>query len=328
MAIYYCDTKPIGRSKGRSAVAASAYRAGDKLEDERTGITHDYTRRSGVVRAFAFLPNGERCDRNELWNAAEAAEKRKDARTAREWVLALPAELNNKQRLLLATEFGLELSQRYGVAVDIAIHSPGERGDQRNHHAHVMTTTRKVTLQQGKLTLGDKTTLELSDKKRGELKLGRAREDIKNLRSRWADLANERLMREGHEARIDHRSLQEQGIERVPTVHLGHAATAMERRGIKTHLGDHNRQVKQLEHELIQLKTQQKERDKQQLEATIQAGKNHFRKRYEGYQQQRAFEFNLQQEQERKRERQREIERAGPAFDPPRQRKRDRGLER
>ncbi len=264
MAIYHCTTKPISRSAGRSAVAAAAYRAGESITDERTGKTHDYTKRHGVLTAVALLPTGETCDRSQLWNAAEAAEKRKDARTAREWIVALPAELDQHQRLLLATDFAVELGQRFGVAVDVAIHEPDTKGDQRNHHAHILTTTRKAEMQNGELVLGDKATIELSDKKRGELKLGKAKNEVKAIRGIWADMANEYLGREGHEERIDHRTLKEQGIDKVASVHLGPIATQMERNGKTSDRGDLNREAQKLEAEIISLKKERDKREQQQ----------------------------------------------------------------
>ena len=266
MAIYHCTTKPISRSKGRSAVAAAAYRAGERIEDTRTGITHDYTKRQGVVATLALLPDGERCERSELWNAAELAETRKNSRTAREWVIALPDELESHQRLRLTTDFATELSQRYGVAVDLAIHAPDQSGDQRNHHAHILTTTRTVEQQAGQIVLGGKATLELSDTKRGELKLEKSKTEIKQVRAWWAERANEYLEREGHEVRIDHRSLKEQGIDRVASIHLGPVATDMERNGRASDRGNINRDTQQLEAEIIDLKAERRrkaERDRQ-----------------------------------------------------------------
>ena len=123
MAIYHCTTKPISRSKGRSAVAAAAYRAGQRIEDQHTGITHNYTQHQRVGMTITFLPDGEVCDRSQLWNAAELAEKRKDARTAREWVIALPAELNADQRAMLARF----LSDSSSVALSPSTSSPSRR---------------------------------------------------------------------------------------------------------------------------------------------------------------------------------------------------------
>lgn len=257
IAIYHASTKPLSRSTGRSAVAAAAYRAGEVLVDERTGLVHDYTRRSGVVRTEIVLPDGGSVERNALWNAAERAENRKDARTAREWVLALPDELDTEQRSELVRDFAAQLASRYGVAVDVAIHLPDREGDQRNHHAHVLTTTRQVSRGvDGALLMGEKATIELSDKKRRELGLSAAADEVTVLRKLWEDTANGTLARAGHDARIDSRSLVAQGIDRVPTTHLGPVATTMEREGRVSDRGDLNRAADAKSVELARLKAE------------------------------------------------------------------------
>ncbi|MDL2410977.1 MobA/MobL family protein, partial [Rhizobium calliandrae] len=118
MAIYHCSMKPIGRSGGRSAVAAAAYRTATKILNERDGLTHDFTHKKGVEHSEIVLPEGVDAswaqDRSKLWNAAERAEKRSDARVAREFELALPHELNAQQRLLLVRDFARDLANRYG----------------------------------------------------------------------------------------------------------------------------------------------------------------------------------------------------------------------
>ena len=268
MAIYHCTTKPIARSAGRSAVAAAAYRSGSELIDERTGLVHDYTRKGGVVSAELVMPDGGTADRSQLWNAAELAENRKDSRVAREWIVALPDELDGEQRKALAHAFAGELVSRYGVAVDVAIHRPDQEGDQRNHHAHLLTTTRQVSRGANGIELGAKTALELGDKDRKKAGIeGRSAHDIEQLRERWADLANHALERAGHEARIDHRSLKAQGIDRAPTTHLGPVASEMERRGRASDRGDVNRGIKaenaeraRLGAELIDLQAERQKR--------------------------------------------------------------------
>ena len=150
MAIYHLSIKPIQRSKGRSATASAAYRSGERITDQRTGERHDYSKRHGVEISQIITPDGSEIARADLWNLAEAAEKRKDSTTAREYEIALPSELDPEQRKELAFEFGRLIVARHGVAVDVVIHAPTEKGDQRNHHAHIMATTRK--LENGKLT--------------------------------------------------------------------------------------------------------------------------------------------------------------------------------
>lgn len=238
MAIYHCSMKSISRGAGQSIVAAAAYRNACKLEDERTGEVHDYRRKHGLESSSICLPSGVNPswaqDRARLWNAAEAAEKRKDARLGREIVLALPEELNTKQRRELAGEMASHIAERYGLAVDVAIHQPSRQGDQRNHHAHMLMSSRRITSH----GFGEKAR-ELDDHKRGP-------KEVEYIRAKWTQLANNALELAGHRERIDHRSLVVQGVKRMPTLHLGAAATAMERRGERTRLGDRNREAQEI----------------------------------------------------------------------------------
>lgn len=231
MALYHLSMKPISRASGRSSVASAAYRAAERLENERDGIVHDFSRRSGVEHAEIVLPAGSDAEwakeRSALWNAAEASEKRKDARVAREIEVSLPHELSGEQRLALTREFAQGLADRYGVAVDFAIHSPHGKTDIRNHHAHIMMTTRKV----GPDGLGEKSDLELENKKLQPLGLPTSHEQLRDIRIGWEQRTNEHLARAGLDIRVDHRSHQERGLEIEPTQHMGVHATQMERRG-------------------------------------------------------------------------------------------------
>lgn len=232
MATYHLSAKTISRSHGRSATAAAAYRSGAWIIDERTGVIHDYRRRRGVEATLLMLPANApdwASDRARLWNAAEQAETRKNSTVAREFEIALPAELDAGERHRLAADFARELILRHGCAADVAIHRPGRTGDQRNHHAHILLTTRRLTA----TGFGAKTR-ELDDLKTGE---------IGRWRARFANLQNERLREAGAEAQVDHRSLEAQEINREATIHLGPTATAMERRGVPTRLGESNRAV-------------------------------------------------------------------------------------
>lgn len=247
MAIYHLSTKPVKRSSGRSATASSAYRAGVELKDKRSDTKHDYTKRSGVVTADCFAVKDNKkvsLSRGELWNKAEEAERRKDARTAREIVINLPHELDKDARIKLVDDFAQSVAKKYDCGIDYAVHLPDKQGDQRNHHAHILMTTRAIELDQnGAIELTDKTSLELSNRKLKELELPKTQEQIKALRGEWAQLTNERLAEHGIDARIDHRSLEEQGIDKQATVKMGWRATAMERRGIRTDVGDLNRLI-------------------------------------------------------------------------------------
>ena len=227
MAIYHLSAQIISRKSGRSSTAAAAYRAGVEITDQRTGEVHDYTRKRGIESADIVMPSGSTWSptRVELWNTVEAKNKRADAQVAREFLVALPDELDAGQRRRLAVDFAQELADRYGIAADVAIHAPGKEGDQRNHHAHILTTTNRV---EGD-GFGNKVReLDLVAHNMGG-GVGKANE-IDRIRARWAELANERLREHGHEARIDHRTLEAQGIDREPTQHLGPTATAIERR--------------------------------------------------------------------------------------------------
>lgn len=258
MASYHCSVKPVSRGAGRSGTSAAAYRAGVCIKDERTGEVHDYTRKQGVEHTELVFPHGVNMSRDELWNAAEGAEKRKDARIAREFELALPAELTKEQRRELATGFAHHLVEQYGVAADVALHEPSRKGDQRNHHAHILITTRQISTQ----GLGNKTDLEQEDKALRAQGKATGRQQIETLRGSWAAQCNRALQRVGHHERVSHKSLAAQGIDREPTTHLGPVATAMERRGIQTERGDLNRagrdrQIQAIEAELAGIKRQQ-----------------------------------------------------------------------
>ena len=235
MAIYHLSAKIISRKTGRSATAAAAYRAGEAITDQRTGEVHDYTQKRGVEHAEIILPSGVNWtpERAELWNAVEAKNKRQDAQVAREFVVALPDELDGDQRRQLALVFARHIADTYRVAADLAIHAPGREGDHRNHHAHILTSTNTLNPDG---TLGNKArALDLVAHNMGG-GVGTANA-IDTLRQTWADLANNALERAGYTERIDHRSLEAQGIDRAPTQHLGPTVSGMERRGIVTDVG-------------------------------------------------------------------------------------------
>jgi len=257
LAIYHFSMKPVSRAKGRSAVASMAYRAGEKLTNERDGITHDYTAKQGVEHAEIVLPEGVNADwardRSDLWNAAEFAEKRKDARVAREFEVALPHELSAEQRLEAAREMAQELADRYGAAVDFAIHAPHEASDVRNHHAHILMTTRQV-MENG---LGEKTYLERENKWLLANDLPTTDMQLRDIRQRWEGIANERLAMAGHDIRIDHRSHMERGLEIAPTEHMGVHATQMQRKGLDVSRSRLDEEAAQRNAELIREKPEQ-----------------------------------------------------------------------
>ena len=239
MASYHLSVKTIKRSAGRSATAAGAYRAGERIECQREGRVHDYTAKRGIEKTFILTPKDAPSwaqDRSALWNAAEENETRRKSVTAREWELALPSEISAEDRSQITRQFAEELVSRYGVAVDVAIHAPHREGDQRNHHAHVLTSTRKLEPE------GFTTKTRVLD----SAKTGGA--EIEQMRGLWAELQNRALQRAGEVERVDHRSLEAQREEalsqgdalkaeelnRDPEVKLGPAANAMERREMRT----------------------------------------------------------------------------------------------
>ncbi len=243
MAIFHLDIRPVARSRGRTATAAAAYRAGERIRDERTGALYNHSQRDDVLHKEIFLPSkldGSHAglewarDRSTLWNAAEKAEHKSDSRVAREYQLALPSELAAERRVVLARTFSREIADRYNVAVDLAIHAPRPEGDPRNFHAHLLATTREVRPE----GLGPKTGIDMEGGVRSELGLPPSREEFKTLRARWAELTNEALREAGIEARIDHRSLEAQGIDREPQPHLPRAAVAVERRGQRSEVAE------------------------------------------------------------------------------------------
>lgn len=231
MAIYHCSVKPVSRSTGRSAPAAAAYRAGVELVNERDGVVHNYSDRKGVDHAEIVLPTARQHDwakdRSALWNAAEAAERQKNSRVAREVVIALPHELTHEQRLELTRDFAQKLADRYGVAVDVAMHQPSDAGDERNVHAHLLMTTRQIE-ENG---LGGKSHFEWSDKRLAQAELASGRKQTREVRELWEERANEHLRQAGLEIRIDCRSHIERGLEIEPTQHQGVHASAMQRQG-------------------------------------------------------------------------------------------------
>jgi hypothetical protein len=249
MAIYFLNLKTFGRSTGSSAVSAAAYRAGERIRDERTGRTYDHSSRQDVLHKEIMLPNQFAADnmswaqdRSNLWNSAESAEARKNARTAREYLVALPSELSPQARIHLVTGFSRELVERYRFALDIAIHAPRDfpGSDPRNFHAHLLATTREVTSE----GLGAKTPLEWSDADRRQNGLGPAVGELLHVRERWAVAANTALEQAQVEARIDHRTLRAQGIDREP-MHMPYAAFDMERRGYHSEVAERIRAERQ-----------------------------------------------------------------------------------
>ena len=247
----------MSRSSGRSAVAAAAYRSGEDLENERDGERHDFTRRSGVEHAEIVLPAKVKApwalDRSRLWNAAEAAERRKDARVAREVEVSLPHELAPDARLALVRDFSQHLADRFGVAVDFAVHAPHGQTDERNHHAHLMLTTRCIEVD----GLGEKSMLEWENKKLQAQGLPTTHDQLRSIRVAWEEKTNLHLARAGLEVRVDHRSHAERGIGIEPTQHMGVHATQMQRRGMDVSRVRLETEASQRNAELVQARPEQ-----------------------------------------------------------------------
>ena len=220
MAIYHCSVKVISRSSGASAVAAGAYRSGEKILDEKTGLVHDYTKKEGVDHTQIIAPDDAPewvYDRSTLWNEVEACEKRKDSQLCREIQVALPKELSLEQNKKLVCEFIQDKCVSKGMIADLAIHHAKEK----NPHAHILLTTRSIQ----KDGFGPKN------------RDWNKKEVLENWRESWQEKVNHHLQKHGHESKIDHRTLEAQGIDRVPQIHLGKKVIEMEKRGIRTDRG-------------------------------------------------------------------------------------------
>lgn len=299
MAIYHCSVKNISRSGGKSAVASASYRAGEKLEDRETGLTHDYTHKTEVAYSEIILCENaprEYQDRETLWNAVEEVEKQSNARLAREWEVALPHELTLEQSKELVRGYAQSLADE-GMCVDVNIH-----WKEGNHHAHIMGTTRPIK-ENGEWGQKEKKAYKLDengqkipqiDPQTGEQKIGaRGRkmwqretveandwnktEKVEEWRERWAEHCNRYLEKE---QQIDHRSFERQGIERIPTIHEGYVARQMEEKGqtaerceINRDINAANIQLSALEHQqnlFTRLLEQLKERVKEALNERLQ----------------------------------------------------------
>ena len=244
MAIFYLNISSITRGTGRRATAAAAYRSGERIRDDRTGQLFNHVKRRDILHTEIFLPSqldGAQVawarNRQRLWNTAEHAEKRHNSRVAREFQVTIPSELDPVRRVALARKFAREIADRYKVAVDLAVHEPPRGGDPRNFHAHLLATTREVT----PAGLSAKTGLDLDWRERRRRGLPDHRHEFINVRERWATLTNEAL-RDAHvDARIDHRSLAAQGIDREPLPAIPLMHLKMEQRGLQSGLAEHLR---------------------------------------------------------------------------------------
>jgi len=266
MAIFHCSIKIISRGKGQSAVAAAAYRAGELIQNEYDGITHDYTRKGGVAHTEILLPRyapREYETRAVLWNAVEQIEKAKNSQLAREIELALPAELTLEWNIFLVREYVTRCFVSAGMCADICVHDKKDG----NPHAHVMLTMRPFMPsgewgnRQKKEYILDKRGEKIYDPMKRQYKCRsipsidwNEQTKAEEWRAGWAEAVNACLEQQELPERIDHRSYERQGIEQVPTVHMGVAATQMERKGIATERGNTNREIAVTNKQLRQLR--------------------------------------------------------------------------
>ena len=255
IAIYHCNISIVSRGKGKSAVAAAAYRSGEKLTNEWDGMTHDYTRKGGVVHTEIMLPPHAPpsfSDRSTLWNSVELYEKAGNAQLAREIDAALPIELSREEQIRLVREYCSSQFVSKGMCVDFAIHDT----DSGNPHCHIMLTMRPLD-ERGAWAAKSKKEYDLDENgERIRLPSGRYKTHKVDLtgwndkgnallwRKAWADISNSYLERAGSTERIDHRSNAERGIDEIPTVHMGVAACQMEKKGIATEKGELNRTIR------------------------------------------------------------------------------------
>ena len=255
MAIFHCPIKPISRGKGKSAVAAAAYRSGEKLTNEWDGMTHDYTRKGGVVHTEILLPEHAPpsfSDRSTLWNSVELYEKAGNAQLAREIDAALPVELSREEQIRLVREFCSSQFVSKGMCADFCLHDKNDG----NPHAHILLTMRPFNedgtwgYKQKKKYILDENGAKIYDpvKRQYECETVQTTDwneqtKAEEWRAAWAEHINRYLEQAGHAERVDHRSYKRQGIDKIPTVHMGAAAIQMEKRGIATERGNLNREI-------------------------------------------------------------------------------------
>ena len=267
IAIYHCNISIVSRGKGKSAVAAAAYRSGEKLTNEWDGMTHDYTRKGGVVHTEIMLPPHAPpsfSDRSTLWNSVELYEKAGNAQLAREIDAALPIELSREEQIRLVREYCSSQFVSRGMCVDYAIHDTGKG----NPHCHIMLTMRPLD-ERGAWAAKSQKEYDLDENgERIRLPSGRYKTHKVDLtgwndkdntllwRKAWADFTNDFLERNGSPERIDHRSNAERGIDEIPTVHMSVAACQMEKKGIATEKGELNRSIQKTNRLIREIRAQ------------------------------------------------------------------------
>lgn len=262
MAIYHCHCKIISRGQGRSAVGAAAYRSGDKIKNNYDGLTHDYSKRNGVVYSEILLCDNapkEYKNRFILWNEVEKIEIGNRSQLAREYEMALPIELNKDENILLVRKFVKENFVAFGMCADVAIHD--KNGE--NPHVHVMLTVRPIEkdgrwgLKQKKEYILDEKGNKQYDKEKKTYKCKTikmtnwdTKEFLENIRAKWAKFINYELEKKGISQRVDHRSFKEQGINKIPTIHLGAVAQHINKKGEISERSRINEEIKKINSQL------------------------------------------------------------------------------
>jgi len=280
MAIFHWTMQLVKRSKGKSAVGAAAYRSGTKLVNEWDGVTHDYRAKGNVAYSEIMLPAHAPPafqDRSTLWNSVEKIEKAKDSQLARDLEISLPIELSKSEQLELARAYIRDTFVSAGMCADFSYHDK-----EGNPHIHILLTVRPLQ-PNGEWGTKCRKVYDLDERGqripdgKGGWKNHRedtvdwnCREKVEAWRAAWAEYANRALEAAARPERIDHRSYERQGVEQIPTVHMGVAATQMERRGVRTEKGDVNRQIaadnklmKEIKARLTRLYNWSKELDEQ-----------------------------------------------------------------
>lgn len=236
MPIYHLSVRRVSRARGMSTVGAAAYRSASLLVDQRTGVTHDYRRRSGVRFSKLIIPTGgPQWSRSELWNQLERAETRINACPARDCVVALPDELPFEDHVVVGEQMGEWISARHRCAVDFALHEPVSRKDRRNKHIHYLCSTRRLR----EYGFAEKAR-ELDAQDTGP-------DEIRAWRKQWECFVNAALRARSIDARVDHRSHQARGLVELPTIKVGRGPGSPDRK-------KRNEEIRKLNDELRMLR--------------------------------------------------------------------------
>jgi len=274
VAVYHFSMKTISRGSGRSVTAAAAYRSATRIHDSRTGQAHDYSSKRGVLSTTILAPSRSpdwARDPEQLWNEVELNEKRKDARLARENIVALPHELDLDQNKSWLHLFVNDHYVKRGMVAQVSIHAADRDGDNRNVHAHILLTDRQVTRNGFK----EKKARSWNEKP-----------TLQHWRKAFAEYQNRALEAAGHRARVDHRSFKDRGIDREPTQHQGPAATKVQQQSQPSLIAEKNQLTAKFNEHLTAMKEQAKqmqlqvEEERQRIAAKARALQSNLNDRY------------------------------------------------